>query len=641
MLELASYVSDVREAPEKPSQPDAARRARRECYMCVFFVSSGGTTNVPLMTQKFRHRLRDASPPRAAHTRTRARPSRGFACTAHVAGIARGVATDHPARDRRRHRAFGVVAWNPRADTMSSSPEGSEIAEEVDHDDVHDDASDEPPAVSPSPSLPPLLSRGDRQRRTVSLVAVPRRGQPAPVSASAPAPLASGGLVPLDASDRSSDDPSDEYNDATFEEESVEGEDHTGDPSPSPSPRAGPREAASHPSTSFLDGSTSFPSPSPRRPAPRRAPDSPDSRPLSILGEESPTERRGGAFRWGRSPSPTSDDGDGLAVEVAARAAAEAELARTVPSTAGSRPSTSAATPPGGKRRKPPRGLTPERLAALVARAKSIAARRDAAGTGSGSGTDGSDRRDEPAVVPALTMARLHAMNLSARVREEARAVSREIEAMCSNARRRLTPAQARAAYAARAARRLAAEEGARRAAETLATSDEDARAALAEELERSLPEGAAKRAVREGWHGKGDVHGDGDGDGGGGFRFGSGGGLDDAGAPGTPPRAGRGRLALLRRLYASHRLREEAEEALEGEGATIDPPPASWARLHRGPAAEAAFPAGAGYDSDRDAYGAAFDRSFDAASDGEASVAMLRASAELRRRARAVLGEA
>ena len=87
---------------------------------------------------------------------------------------------------------------------MSSSPEGSEIAEEVDYDDVHDDASDEPPAVSPSPSLPPLLSRGDRQRRTVSLVAVPRRGQPAPVSASAPAPLASGGLVPLDASDRSS-----------------------------------------------------------------------------------------------------------------------------------------------------------------------------------------------------------------------------------------------------------------------------------------------------------------------------------------------------------------------------------------------------------------------------------------------------
>ena len=99
--------------------------------------------------------------------------------------------------------------------------------------------------------------------------------------------------------------------------------------------------------------------------------------------------------------------------------------------------------------------------------------------------------------------------------------------------------------------------------------------------------------------------------------------------------------MALLRRLYASHRLREEAEEALEGEGATIDPPPASWARLHRGPAAEAAFPAGAGYDSDRDAYGAAFDRSFDAARDGEASVAMLRASAELRRRARAVLGEA
>ena len=229
-------------------------------------------------------------------------------------------------------------------------------------------------------------------------------------------------------------------------------------------------------------------------------------------------------------------------------------------------------------------------------------------------------------------MARLHAMNLSARVREEARAISRDIEAMRANARRRLTPAQARAAYAARAARRLAAAEGARRAAETLAASDEDARAALAEHLERSLSEGAAERTGREGWRGRGDVHGS---------SGGSSGGFDESGAPGTPPRVGRGRLALLRRLYASHRLREETEEALEGDGATIDPPPASWARLHRGPAAEAAFPAGAGYDSDRDAYGAAFDRSFDAASDGEASVAMLRASAELRRRARAVLGDA
>ena len=519
---------------------------------------------------------------------------------------------------------------------MSSSPEGSEIAEEVYDDDLRDDASDEPLAVSPSLPPPPPPSRGDRQRRTVSLVAVPRRGQP--VSASAPAPVATGGLVLQDPPDRAPDDRSDEYDDASFEEESVEDE----DPSPSPSPRAGPgpREAASHPSKSEVRPSPSrspspSPSPSPRRPAQRRAPDSPDSRPLSILGEDSPTERvhRGGVFRWGRSPSPTEGTvSDELVVDV------DATIARIVPSTTGSqtRRSTSAATPPGAKRRTPPKGLTPERLAALVARAKSIAARRD----------DFADRRsankNEPAVVPASTMARLHAMNLSARVREEARAISRDIEAMRANARRRLTPAQARAAYAARAARRLAAEEGARRAAETLAASDEDARAALAEHLERSLAEGAAKLTGREGWRGRGgdsdfhDFHGDGDG-----FRLGSSGGFDESGAPGTPPRVGRGRLALLRRLYASHRLREEAEEALEGDGATIDPPPASWARLHRGPAAEAAFPAGAGYDSDRDAYGAAFDRSFDAASDGEASVTMLRASAELRRRARAVLGDA
>ena len=95
---------------------------------------------------------------------------------------------------------------------------------------------------------------------------------------------------------------------------------------------------------------------------------------------------------------------------------------------------------------------------------------------------------------------------------------------MRANARRRLTPAQARAAYAARAARRLAAAEGARRAAETLAASDEDARAALAEHLERSLSEGAAERTGREGWRGRGDVHGS---------SGGSSGGFDESGAPG------------------------------------------------------------------------------------------------------------
>ena len=182
-----------------------------------------------------------------AHPDARARLTRGFARTASVAGFARGVATDHPARDRRRHRAFGVVACDCTACRH-------DVVVSRGLRDRRGGVRRRPPrrclrraprGVS-SPRPRPRPSRGDRQRRTVSLVAVPRRGQP--VSASAPAPVATGGLVPLDPPDRAPDDRSDEYDDASFEEESVEDE----DPSPSPSPRAGPgpREAASHPSKS-------------------------------------------------------------------------------------------------------------------------------------------------------------------------------------------------------------------------------------------------------------------------------------------------------------------------------------------------------------------------------------------------------
>ena len=81
----------------------------------------------------------------------------------------------------------------------------------------------------------------------------------------------------------------------------------------------------------------------------------------------------------------------------------------------------------------------------------------------------------------------------------------------------------------------------------------------------------------------------------------------------------GVGRHALVRRLWASHRLRAEAAAKLGlGEGADggadggaeamIEPAPAVWSTLARGPNAAEAFFLGAGYDEDRDAFAAMLD---------------------------------
>ena len=254
-----------------------------------------------------------------------------------------------------------------------------------------------------------------------------------------------------------------------------------------------------------------------------------------------------------------------------------------------------------------------------------------------------------PVVASALTIEKLRASNLAGRFRAEASALRRDVAAREAERLRRLTPEAAKAVYLRRMRRRVAAAEGARRAAIELASTPEDLRAALAADLEESLPAGAARRSP------KGSVGGT---NGSrrsparevGGERGGGGGG------PATPDRVvasrarGVGRHALVRRLWASHRLRAEAAAKLGlgggadggadgGAEAMIEPAPAVWSTLARGPNAAEAFFLGAGYDEDRDAFAAMLDETVAGVDGGEEIARTLRRSVELRREAESVLG--
>jgi hypothetical protein len=70
-----------------------------------------------------------------------------------------------------------------------------------------------------------------------------------------------------------------------------------------------------------------------------------------------------------------------------------------------------------------------------------------------------------------------------------------------------------------------------------------------------------------------------------------------------------------------------------------IEPAPAVWSTLARGPNAAEAFFLGAGYDEDRDAFAAMLDETVAGVEGGEEIARTLRRSVELRREAESVLG--
>ena len=75
------------------------------------------------------------------------------------------------------------------------------------------------------------------------------------------------------------------------------------------------------------------------------------------------------------------------------------------------------------------------------------------------------------------------------------------------------------------------------------------------------------------------------------------------------------------------------------GAEAMIEPAPAVWSTLARGPNAAEAFFLGAGYDEDRDAFAAMLDETVAGVEGGEEIARTLRRSVELRREAESVLG--
>ena len=109
--------------------------------------------------------------------------------------------------------------------------------------------------------------------------------------------------------------------------------------------------------------------------------------------------------------------------------------------------------------------------------------------------------------------------------------------------------------------------------------------------------------------------------------------------AHGSYPPLGKGKQALLRRLWASHRLRRAAAECVGGDAAeAVDAPPREWAEAQMG---RATGGANDWVDETSGGFGEALDAFArrESSEVGRNAVSVLRASAELRRRAGGVLG--
>ena len=305
-------------------------------------------------------------------------------------------------------------------------------------------------------------------------------------------------------------------------------------------------------------------------------------------------------FRWERSPSPDSF-----------RRHAAAETGKT----------TGEDSVETRRRTDPAWASVPGRVAALVARVRAVSARREAVAAMSPAAR--AQRRFEndpaPIAVGALTMAKARAQSAASALRAEAAAVRASVAAHAAAHRERATPELARAMYVRRAVARAAALEGAR----------------VAEDLEREAGTTSREKektsstleVLRAGLRG---ASGDGDGDG------------DVPESPvahGSYPPLGKGKQALLRRLWASHRLRRAAAECVGGDAAeAVDAPPREWAEAQMG---RATGGANDWVDETSGGFGEALDAFArrESSEVGRNTVSVLRASAELRRRAGDVLG--
>jgi hypothetical protein len=275
----------------------------------------------------------------------------------------------------------------------------------------------------------------------------------------------------------------------------------------------------------------------------------------------------------------------------------------------------------------------PSRLAALVARARDIAA-RDA------SGDPGKAYPPPPIVVSELVVAKLRAECLSHAQRATTRRLAKEVKKLRAERRRRAAPEAARRAYIARACRRVQASEGERRYAREVEKkekrdddddddddgalrrkekAEEDADAKRRWEESEAAAVGAARRTPREPWARDASTELQRE--------------WDEqeehaalkrelaraaAGAEAGPgPRVGTlgaGRVALMRRLRSSLHTRADAAAAFDDDAPE---PPQSWSALR--------VPGGVGME----------------VGEGDAGVEheLLRNSAELRRLAEGVLG--
>ena len=261
-----------------------------------------------------------------------------------------------------------------------------------------------------------------------------------------------------------------------------------------------------------------------------------------------------------------------------------------------------------------PKWANPSVINKLVARAQRLAARREqVAATPEAQRRErryAEDKKYMPVTVGPLTIAKARAANSTASLKKEADAIAKDISILNEQQRKRMTPSLAKAMYIRRAIIRAQAADGARLSKSIEEESDGE-----------SNSEPSTLRVLQDAL-GKG-------------FEGGDTPTEEETKTNYAYPALGKGKQALLRRLWASHSLRRDAAEALVGDADARTPPPNQWTELSLGAAKDDGE--GEWWDEDTKTWKPLMDVHAETEAGGE-TVAMLRESAELRRRAREIL---